>query len=69
MSFIGTGRVGWYLRSKLAPGTRCPLEHGGVAPVIVDDSRFRCRSVIVKGAFYHAGQVRVSAKRLYAPRL
>ena len=34
-SFIGSSRVGWMLKSKLAPGTRCALEHGGVAPVIV----------------------------------
>ena len=35
-SFIGSGEVGWKLRSRLAPGTRCALEHGGAAPVIVD---------------------------------
>ena len=38
LSFIGSARVGWSLRSKLAPGTRCALEHGGAAPVIVDRS-------------------------------
>lgn len=32
-SFIGSARVGWMLRSTLAPGARCALEHGGVAPV------------------------------------
>ncbi len=71
LSFIGSGRVGWYLRSKLAPGTRCALEHGGVAPVIVDETVDLDAVIapIVKGAFYHAGQVCVSAKRLYAPRL
>jgi acyl-CoA reductase-like NAD-dependent aldehyde dehydrogenase len=37
LSFIGSARVGWHLRSKLAPGTRCALEHGGLAPVIVVD--------------------------------
>ena len=36
-SFIGSARVGWRLRAKLAPGTRCALEHGGLAPVIVVD--------------------------------
>lgn len=30
-SFIGSSRVGWHLHSKLAPGTRCALEHGGAA--------------------------------------
>ena len=34
-SFIGSGNVGWMLKSQLAPGTRCALEHGGAAPVIV----------------------------------
>ena len=37
-SFIGSAKVGWYLKSKLAPGVRCALEHGGVAPTIVDKS-------------------------------
>ena len=36
-TFIGSARVGWTLRSKLAAGTRCALEHGGAAPVIVSD--------------------------------
>jgi acyl-CoA reductase-like NAD-dependent aldehyde dehydrogenase len=34
-SFIGSSRVGWMLKSKLAPGTRCAFEHGGVAAVVV----------------------------------
>ena len=29
-TFIGSGAVGWYLNSKVAPGTRVALEHGGV---------------------------------------
>ena len=29
VSFIGSARVGWHLHGKLAPGTRCALEHGG----------------------------------------
>lgn len=66
-SFIGSARVGWMLRSKLAPGTRCGLEHGGVAPVIVakdadiDDTLPK----LVKGGFYHAGQVCVSVQRVF----
>ncbi len=69
-SFIGSGRVGWYLRSKLAPGTRCALEHGGAAPVIVDrgvDLEHVVPS-LAKGGFYHAGQVCVSVQRVYAHR-
>jgi acyl-CoA reductase-like NAD-dependent aldehyde dehydrogenase len=67
-SFIGSARVGWYLRSKLAPGTRCALEHGGVAPVIVNNDADLNRAVpsLAKGGFYHAGQVCVSVQRVYA---
>lgn len=69
-SFIGSAQVGWMLRSKLAPGTRCALEHGGVAPVIVDDSANfeRMLPALLKGGFYHAGQVCVSVQRVFAPR-
>jgi acyl-CoA reductase-like NAD-dependent aldehyde dehydrogenase len=68
LSFIGSSRVGWMLRSKLAPGTRCALEHGGVAPVIVAEDADLDMAVpkLVKGGFYHAGQVCVSVQRVYA---
>ena len=67
LSFIGSARVGWYLRSKLAPGTRCALEHGGAAPVIIDRSARLDRIIepIVKGGYYHAGQVCVSVQRIF----
>jgi acyl-CoA reductase-like NAD-dependent aldehyde dehydrogenase len=67
LSFIGSARVGWYLRSKLAPGTRCALEHGGAAPVIVDRSAKLDRIIepLVKGGYYHAGQVCVSTQRIF----
>lgn len=66
-SFIGSARVGWMLRSKLAPGTRCALEHGGAAPVIVDESANFQMTIdsILKGGFYHAGQVCVSVQRVF----
>ncbi len=69
-SFIGSGRVGWMLRSKLAPGTRCALEHGGVAPVIVDETADIASMIpaLVKGGFYHSGQVCVSVQKVFAPR-
>ena len=68
-SFIGSARVGWMLRSKLAPGTRCALEHGGVAPVIVDDTADIDAMIpsLTKGGFYHSGQVCVSVQRVFAP--
>lgn len=67
-SFIGSAKVGWMLRAKLAPGTRCALEHGGVAPVIVDDSADIERLIpsLLKGGFYHSGQVCVSVQRVFA---
>jgi len=69
-SFIGSARVGWHLRSKLAPGTRCALEHGGAAPVIVDRGVLLDEVVplLAKGGFYHAGQVCVSVQRVFVHR-
>jgi len=67
-SFIGSAKVGWYLRSKLSAGTRCALEHGGAAPVIVEhDADFKeMLPALLKGGFYHAGQVCVSVQRVFA---
>ena len=69
-SFIGSARVGWMLRSKLAPGARCALEHGGAAPAIVAPDADLDSAVpkLVKGGFYHAGQVCVSVQRIFAHR-
>ncbi len=67
LSFIGSARVGWQLRSSLAPGTRCALEHGGAAPVIVEaDAQLDSMiPLLAKGGFYHAGQVCVSVQRIF----
>ena len=67
MSFIGSAKVGWQLRSRLSPGTRCALEHGGAAPVIVEPDADINSMVpaLVKGGFYHAGQVCVSVQRVF----
>ncbi|AXE64948.1 aldehyde dehydrogenase [Hyphomonas sp. CACIAM 19H1] len=67
LSFIGSAKVGWYLHSKLAPGTRSALEHGGAAPAIVDRSADLGKVIepIVKGGYYHAGQVCVSTQRIF----
>ena len=69
-SFIGSAGVGWMLKSKLAPGTRCALEHGGVAPLIIAPpyDRDSALAATAKGGFYHAGQVCVSVQRVFAPR-
>lgn len=69
-SFIGSARVGWALRAKLAPGTRCALEHGGAAPlVLAEDADLELAlDAIAKGGYYHAGQVCVSVQRVFAHR-
>ncbi len=69
-SFIGSARVGWMLRSKLSPGTRCALEHGGAAPVLLaaDADLVGATASITKGGYYHAGQVCVSVQRVFAER-
>ncbi len=67
LTFIGSEKVGWILRSQLAPGATCALEHGGLAPVIFDKSADIETSLplLVKGGYYHAGQVCVSVQRVY----
>lgn len=70
LSFIGSAKVGWMLRSQLAPGVRCALEHGGAAPVLLcEDADFhKAVPALVKGGYYHAGQVCVSVQRIFVPR-
>ena len=67
-SFIGSGKVGWMLRGQLAPGTRCALEHGGAGPVVVAEDADLGDAIprLLKGSFYHAGQVCVSVQRIFA---
>jgi len=67
-SFIGSANLGWKLRSKLASGVRCALEHGGAAPAIVEEDADLTSAVplLLKGGFYHSGQVCVSVQRIYA---
>ena len=66
-TFIGSAKVGWMLRGKLAPGVRCALEHGGVAPGFVCESAdlTAAAKAFCKGGLYHSGQVCVSTQRLY----
>jgi len=67
LSFIGSANVGWKLRSIVAPGTRVVLEHGGVAPVVVeaDANIDELIPSIAKGGFYHGGQVCVSVQKVF----
>ena len=65
-SFIGSSSVGWKLKSMLSPGTKCALEHGGVASVIIDkDANLKeILPSLLRGSFYHAGQVCVSIQKV-----
>ena len=67
LSFIGSAKVGWHLRSQLAAGTRFTLEHGGAAPVLIDRSANLDGIIepLAKGGYYHAGQVCVSVQRIF----
>lgn len=67
LSFIGSAGVGWHLKSILPPGAGSVLEHGGVAPVIIEkDATIEdVVPALLKGGFYHAGQVCVSVQRVF----
>lgn len=67
VSFIGSAKVGWEMRKKIAPGTRLALEHGGQAPAIVrsDADIEKAVTALVKGSFYHAGQVCISTQGIF----
>lgn len=67
LTFIGSQQVGWHLRSVVAPGVRVVLEHGGSAPVLIDQGADldRLLPLVVRGGYYHSGQVCVSVQRIY----
>ena len=67
LSFIGSAKVGWKLKSMMPPGCMCALEHGGVAPVVIDKDYNYQNDLykILRGAFYHAGQVCVSIQNIF----
>ncbi len=66
LSFTGSPRVGWYLKSK-APKKKVILELGGNAAVVVEPDADL--GVVAKrlagGAFANAGQVCISVQRIY----
>lgn len=70
LSFIGSAKVGWHLRSIVAPGVRVQLEHGGAAPAVVEKSADLDLAVaqLVRSSFYHSGQVCVSTQRIFVER-
>lgn len=67
--FIGAASVGWKLRSRVAPGVRVGLEHGGMAPLILGAGQ-DCAALapgIAKAATYHSGQVCISTQHVFVP--
>lgn len=70
ITFIGSAKMGWKIRRDAADGTRMAAEHGGNAASIVlaDADLDHAIPTILRGAFYHAGQVCVSTQRLYVAR-
>jgi len=67
VSFIGNATVGWKIPKLIANGVGYSLEHGGTASAIVDkncDLNYAADSII-KGGFYHAGQVCVSTQNVF----
>jgi acyl-CoA reductase-like NAD-dependent aldehyde dehydrogenase len=70
LSFTGSDRVGWHLKS-IAGKKHVMLELGGNAACIVGDdaSNFaQVAAVICASAFNYAGQVCIKTQRLYLPR-
>lgn len=67
ISFIGNEQVGWKIKRNANPGVKVMLEHGGTAATVVDKNANLERAIpsIVKGAYYHAGQVCVSTQIVY----
>jgi acyl-CoA reductase-like NAD-dependent aldehyde dehydrogenase len=69
LSFTGSARVGWHLKS-VAGKKRVLLELGGNAAAIVHDDAplERAAERVVAGAFGYAGQVCIKVQRLYVHR-
>ena len=69
LSFAGSPQLGWKFRSLLAPGSRCVLDLGGVAPnILMPDANWdHALKRIAQGGFCYAGQKRGSAQRVYVP--
>ncbi|OGU61226.1 MAG: hypothetical protein A2X64_06600 [Ignavibacteria bacterium GWF2_33_9] len=67
VSFIGSASIGWQIKKLVNPGIKVMLEHGGTAAAVVDKSANLKNTIpsILKGAFYHSGQVCVSTQTTY----
>jgi glyceraldehyde-3-phosphate dehydrogenase (NADP+) len=69
LSFTGSAKVGWHLKS-VAGKKRVLLELGGNAAALVHDDAplDAARDRVVAGAFGYAGQVCIKVQRLYVQR-
>ncbi|MCO5251835.1 MAG: aldehyde dehydrogenase family protein [Candidatus Kapabacteria bacterium] len=70
VTFIGSAEIGWAIPKLVAPGVGYALEHGGTAVAVIDKSADLTRAIpgIIKGGFYHAGQVCVSTQNVFIHR-
>jgi acyl-CoA reductase-like NAD-dependent aldehyde dehydrogenase len=70
VNFIGSAKVGWEMRRKIAPGTRITMEHGGQAAAILREDADLREAIpqLLRGSFYHAGQVCISTQRIFIHR-
>jgi len=66
LSFTGSDKVGWYLKSK-AGKKKVVLELGGNASVIVDESADlpSTAKAVARGSYLYAGQVCISTQRIF----
>lgn len=66
LSFTGSDKVGWYLKS-ICGKKKVTLELGGNAAVIVDEDSdvASITDLIAKGAYLYAGQICISTQRIF----
>jgi glyceraldehyde-3-phosphate dehydrogenase (NADP+) len=66
LSFTGSDRVGWYLKSIAGKKKVC-LELGGNAPAIIDQSAdvLDAAKKVTYGAFLYAGQICISTQKVF----
>ncbi len=65
LSFTGSAKVGWYLKSQ-ARKKKVALELGGNAAVIIDKTAnlAKVAPTVAKGAYLYAGQICISTQRI-----
>ncbi len=70
VNFIGSAKVGWEMRRKIPDGVRISMEHGGQAAAILREDADLREAIpqLLRGSFYHAGQVCISTQRIFIHR-